>query len=185
MALTNGSGFSISGDTATKTDASHAWCYDSDIITITQAVKYYFNDVLQYTSTNFSSGDYYPYLGARGATSESWTYERSTDSDGLYIQWTINFDAAGGGKYAGFNDAIEDIEDKISAGMHTQSPPPLFLGIWHHVREEDVAVFTVTSPPTVVTGDKFKIVYASAAADNLTYPTIPQQKSIYNQAFKS
>jgi len=185
MALTNGSGFSISDNTATKTDGAHAWCYDSDTFEITQAVKYYFNDDIQYTSTNFSSGDYYPYLSARGNTGDSWTYERSSDGDGSYIQWTINFNAAGGGKYAGFNHAIESTEDAISAGMHIQSPPP-FVGLWHSIRENDVAVFTVTSPPAVVSGDKFKLVYAPvAAAGNITFPQIPQPKYIINSGFKS
>jgi len=184
MALTNGSGFSISDNTATKTDGAHAWCYDSDTFEITQAVKYYFNDALQWTSENFSSGDYYPYLGVRGATGEAWTYERSSDGDGSYIQWTINFNAAAGGKFAGFNDAIEDVEDAISAGMHTQSPAG--TGIWHHVRENDVAVYTVPSPPNVVSGDKFKLVYAPvAAAGNITFPQIPQPKYIINSGFKS
>jgi len=180
MVLINGGGFSISDDTATHTSSGvHAWCYDSDTITITQAVKYYFNDDLQYTSEDFSTGDYYPYLSARGNIGESWTLERGSDSDGSYIQWTINFNAGTGGKYAGFNHDTVATEDAISAGMHVQAP-----GKWHSIREDDVAVFTVTSPPYVLSGDKFKIVYAAAAgAATQIYPSIPQQKLIYNQAF--
>jgi len=182
MALTNGSGFSISGDTATHTSTGvHAYCFDSDTITISTPVKYYFNDALQFTSENFSSGDYYPYLSARGNIGESWTLERGTDSDGSYIQWTINFNAGTGGKYAGFNDDTASVEDAISAGMHVQAP-----GKWHSIREDDVAVFTVTSPPDVVSGDKFKLVYvAAAAAGNITFPQIPQPKYIINSGFKS
>ena len=158
MVLTNGADFTVSGNVATLgSPAGNAWCYDSEKITITSAIKYYHNDVLQYTSTNFSSGDYYPYLSARGTNGDEWTYSRGSDSIGFYINWVpSNFTPAAGGKYLGANDAIVDVEDAISFADHIQNP-----GKYHHIRENDTSVYSIPGEPAVEQGDTFKIYYAT------------------------
>ena len=168
MVLTNGSGFTISGNVATKGADTHCWCYDSTVITITQALKYYFNGVLQYTSTGISSGDYYPYLSARGSDGDQWTYSRGVDDIGSYINWVPNFDPGAGGKYLGGNHDIADVEDDISFGDHIGSP-----GLYDLIRENNVAVHTIPGTPNVAPNDTFKIYYAAASTSGSFLPPPP------------
>ena len=189
MALTNGNNFIISGDTVTI-DASCApscisWCYDSTKIEITSAVKYYYNGVFQYTSENYTSGEYYPYLSARSTSGDQWTYTTGTDVIGDFFQWEINFTPAAFSKYHGFNDTTTEEADDISGGMKCSGNGS---GIFNQIREDDVEVFTPDPTPTVEDGDTFRIYYTAAApagGSNITFPQIPEPKSIKNSAFKS
>jgi len=187
MALTNGNNFIISGDTVTI-DASCApscisWCYDSTKIEITSAVKYYYNGVFQYTSENYTSGEYYPYISARGFSGNQWTFTTGSDSIGDFIQWEINFTPDTFSIYHGFNDTASEESDDISAGMKSSGNGG---SIFNQVRESDVVEFAPDPTPTVEDGDTFRIYYTAAGGNgNITFPQIPEPKSIKNSAFKS
>ena len=63
--LTNGSGFTISGNTATRSSSSaNSYCYGATSLNIGSYIVYKINGSTVYTSTNVNSGTVYPYVSS-------------------------------------------------------------------------------------------------------------------------
>lgn len=186
MTLTNIANFTISGNTCTIIDDfTQSAVYESTKITITSAVKYYYNGVLQYTSQTYTAGDYYPYLGVRSEPGDQWTFSTGSDSIGDFIQWRFDFTPDQYGKHAGFNHDTALEADDMSGAMVVSGNGE---GVFAQVRENDAPKFVPDPKPVVESGDIFRVYYTAAApagGSNITFPQIPQPKSIKNSAFKS
>jgi len=186
MALTNIANFTISGNTCTIIDDfTQSAVYESTKITITSAVKYYYNGVLQYTSEIYSSGDYYPYLGVRSEPGNQWTFSTGDDSIGDFIQWEFNFTPDQYGKHLGFNHDTALEADDMSGAMVVSGNGGAVFG---HIRENDASKFVPDPTPVVTDGDTFRIYYTTApppppVSSNVIFPQIPEPKYIKNSAF--
>ena len=63
--LTNGSGFTISGNTATRSSSSaNSYCYGATSLNVGSYIVYKINGSTVYTSTNVNSGTVYPYASS-------------------------------------------------------------------------------------------------------------------------